>query len=416
MSQSTNILEVDHVWKAYCRQLKRSMWYGVKDLGLQLSGRAGDRDPQHLRPGEFHAIRDAHFSMKQGECVAMIGPNGAGKSTMLKMINGLIKPDSGSITIRGRIGALIELGTGFNPILSGRENIYINGAVLGMQKSEVDRLFDQIVDFSELEHVIDSPVKTYSTGMKVRLGYSIAANLRPTLLLMDEVLAVGDVGFRMKCFAHLRKLVDEGVSIIIVTHAVAMLSRVATRSIVFGQGSIIHDGDLETGTIIYEEELSARATAHQAAATGNESSATIARIENVQTCNEEGELQTEFETGETVALQIELGCDQPVDRARLVVALCSPVHGELGSVSTPHQQFEFQLDPSGQTITLTLPDFPLMLGSYHFDISLYGPETTDFYHRNCGRGSFRIVGPELDPNGYGLFGALKLEHHWKSDR
>ena len=147
-SQSNDvILDVNHVWKIYCRNLKRAMWYGVKDLGREVIGAGKDRTHHDLRTGEFFAVRNASFQIRTGECVAMIGPNGAGKSTMLKMINGLIKPDSGNIQIRGKTGALIELGTGFNPILSGRENIYINAAVLGLGKTDVDRIFDKIVEF-----------------------------------------------------------------------------------------------------------------------------------------------------------------------------------------------------------------------------------------------------------------------------
>ena len=154
------ILSVDNVSKVYCRNLKRAMRYGLYDLGREFLGLGADRADGKLRQGEFYSVRDADFKIAPGECVALIGPNGAGKSTMLKMINGLIKPDRGEIRIRGKIGALIELGTGFNPILSGRENIYINAAVLGMSKREVDDVFDEIVDFAELHHVIDAPVKT----------------------------------------------------------------------------------------------------------------------------------------------------------------------------------------------------------------------------------------------------------------
>ena len=201
MNQSTDksnlILDVNDVSKVFCRNLKRAMRYGLYDLGKEIIGRGADRAEGKLRPGEFYSVRDANFQIGPGECVALIGPNGAGKSTMLKMINGLIKPDRGEIRIKGKIGALIELGTGFNPILSGRENVYINAAVLGMTRREVDEVFDEIVDFAELHDVMDAPVKTYSSGMRIRLGFSVAANLRPQLLLIDEVLAGGDVGFRM---------------------------------------------------------------------------------------------------------------------------------------------------------------------------------------------------------------------------
>ena len=404
------ILDVSNVWKIYCRQLKRAMWYGVKDLGREIIGAGKDRSAGDLRPGEFFAVRDASFRVRAGECVAMIGPNGAGKSSMLKMINGLIRPDSGEINIRGRIGALIELGTGFNPVLSGRENIYINAAVLGMGRRDVDRIFDQIVEFAELGHVIDDPIKTYSSGMRVRLGFSVAANLRPQLLLMDEVLAVGDVGFRMKCFKHLNELAASGVSIILVTHAVGMLQRVANRAIVFGQGKIVHDGDLETGCTIYEQMLGA---SDRAIAKQKEERGAVANVEEVEVVNEQGNAQDEFETGECVSLRIQLSTAQSIRQARLVVALCSPVHGVLTSVSTPHRGVEFDLNPPGRVITLRFPRLPLLIGAYHFNISLLGPETTDFYHRSSIRGVFRIVGPPTDANGFGLNGITDIPHDWQ---
>ena len=403
------ILDVENVWKIYCRNLKRAMWYGVKDLGREVIGAGKDRTQHDLRTGEFFAVRDANFQVNRGECVAMIGPNGAGKSTMLKMINGLIKPDSGKIELRGHIGALIELGTGFNPILSGRENIYINAAVLGMKKSEVDLLFDEIVEFAELGHVIDDPIKTYSSGMRVRLGFSIAANLRPQLLLMDEVLAVGDVGFRMKCFQHLNKLVKSGVSIILVTHAVGMLQRVATRAVVFGQGKIVHDGDLETGCTIYEEMMGA---SDRVRAKRKEKKGLVASVGDVETCNHAGNPQRDFETGETINLRIQLNAQTTIKDARLVVALCSPVHGVLSSVSSAYQDLRLDVDEKGCVVTLKLPGIPLLIGSYHFNISLLGPNQTDFYHRSSLRGVFRIVGPPVDANGYGLNGITAIEHGW----
>lgn len=403
------ILDVENVWKIYCRNLKRAMWYGVKDLGREVIGAGKDRTHHDLRTGEFFAVRNASFQIRTGECVAMIGPNGAGKSTMLKMINGLIKPDSGNIQIRGKTGALIELGTGFNPILSGRENIYINAAVLGLGKTDVDRIFDKIVEFAELGHVIDDPIKTYSTGMRVRLGFSVAANLRPQLLLIDEVLAVGDVGFRMKCFKHLNKLVKSGISIVLVTHAVGMLQRVATRSVVFGQGKIVHDGNLETGCTIYEEMLGA---SDRVRAKRKEEAGRVASIGEVQVVNNAGEEQVEFETGEAVALRIQLNTQQKINNARLVVALCSPVHGVIHSVSTPHQNVSFDVDVPERIVTLKFPSLPLLVGSYHFNISLYGPDTTDFYHRSSLRGVFRIVGPPTDSNGYGINGITSIEHNW----
>ncbi|HIP72872.1 MAG TPA: ABC transporter ATP-binding protein, partial [Anaerolineae bacterium] len=190
------LVNVENVSKKFCRNLKRSLWYGVKDVGAEMFGRGSERI--ELRSQEFWAVKDVSFQLKRGETLGLIGHNGAGKTTMLRMLNGLIKPDTGRITVRGRIQALIALGAGFNPVLTGRENIYVNASVLGISKAETDRRFDQIVDFSGIEEFIDTPVQSYSSGMVVRLGFSIAAHLEPDILLVDEVLAVGDLAFKTK--------------------------------------------------------------------------------------------------------------------------------------------------------------------------------------------------------------------------
>ena len=387
------------------------MWYGVTDLSREITGFSRDRDSSTLRPAEFFSVRDANFQIQQGECVALIGPNGAGKSTMLKMINGLIRPNSGKISIRGKVGALIELGTGFNPILSGRENVYINGTVLGMSKRDIDQVFDEIVDFAELSHVINDPVKTYSSGMRVRLGFSVAANLRPDLLIMDEVLAVGDVGFRMKCFAHLRKLIKQGVSIIVVSHAVPMLARVASRSIVFGQGKIVHDGDFQTGSTIYEELMKVRHDSAKKASSKDKSAP--ASIESISLIDEAGIERNEFETGEQLNVRVGIQCDQPVQGGRLIVALASPVHGVVSAVSTAYQNVELNLPAGKNVVTLQLDRPPMLVGAFHFNVSLYGPRTVDFYHRQSYQSPFRIVGPAVNTDGRGIRGIVKIDHEWK---
>src|SRR5210317_1944929 len=167
------LIRVENVSKKFCRTLKRSLWYAVKDIAGELFGR--NNSESRLRPGEFWAVDNASFELKRGDCLGLIGPNGAGKSTLLKMLNGLIKPDKGRITMRGRVGALIELGAGFNPILTGRENIYVNAAVLGIPKQEVDKKLDAIIEFAEIDDFINTPVQSYSSGMKVRLGFAVAA-------------------------------------------------------------------------------------------------------------------------------------------------------------------------------------------------------------------------------------------------
>lgn len=411
------VLEVSGVWKKYCRHLKRAMWYGLREIGRQLWVRA-DRTVEtrpKLRPGEFFAVRDANFRLRRGECVGMIGPNGAGKSTMLKMINGLIRPDAGTIRIRGRIGALIELGTGFNPVLSGRENIFINGAVLGLGRREVAEKFDQIVDFSGLQAVINDPIKTYSSGMRVRLGFSVAAHLNPDLLIMDEVLAVGDVAFRMKCFRHFQTLAGNGTAIILVTHAVGMLPRVADRTIVFDQGGICFDGPVQEGITVYEKNLSENPSAQPPGPQADGlSGGSRAVISSVAVLDGSGAPASDFRTGDRLKLRIEVRCSRPLPAARVIVAIASPRFEELGSTSSWQAGRETHLVPGEHVFELELESLPLLVGSYYFNISLYGREITDFEQRRSGVGVFRIVGPDVDVNGYGLYGTLAFAHRWTS--
>ncbi len=233
------LVRVEGVGKKFCRDLKKSLWYGMQDIASELL--PGQRDLERhatLRPGEFWALDEVSFELRRGECLGLIGRNGAGKSTLLKMLNGLIKPDKGRIEMRGRVGALIELGTGMNPILSGRENIYVNGAVLGFSKQEVNRKLGAIVEFAEIGDFIDMPVKNYSSGMKVRLGFAVASQLNPDILLLDEVLAVGDEIFRKKCFDFLYKIQNEGTSFIIVSHNPYAIERMCTYVVVLNKGKI----------------------------------------------------------------------------------------------------------------------------------------------------------------------------------
>ena len=235
------LVRVERVSKKFCRSLRRSLWYGLRDLGGELLGRRGD-DRLRLRKDEFLAVEDVSFELRRGECLGLIGANGAGKSTLLKMLNGLVRPDAGRIEIRGRVGALIELGAGFNPILTGRENVYVNGAVLGLSKKELDARFDQIVAFAELGDFIDAPVQSYSSGMRVRLGFAVAAHLEPDVLLIDEVLAVGDASFRTRCISRIAALAKR-TAVIFVSHQLALVGRVANRVMVLERGKAEYFGN-----------------------------------------------------------------------------------------------------------------------------------------------------------------------------
>ncbi len=244
-----NLIVVKGLSKKYCRNLRRSLWYGVKDIGSELVGSQKARD--RLRKDEFWALKDIDFEIKRGELVGLVGPNGAGKTTLLKLLSGLIKPDEGEIEIRGKIQALISLGAGFNPVLTGRENIFVNGAILGFSKKEMDALFAEIVSFSEMEEFIDTPVQSYSSGMLVRLGFAVAVHLRPDILIVDEVLAVGDAFFRRKARSKMMELLHSGISVLFVSHNMLLISSITSRCIFLNQGKIEAVGPSAGVTTLY---------------------------------------------------------------------------------------------------------------------------------------------------------------------
>ncbi|MEO2064653.1 MAG: ABC transporter ATP-binding protein [Christiangramia sp.] len=233
------LVKVEGLSKKFCKDLKTSLWYGVNDL---LSNFRGNHQKRNLREKEFWAVKDISFELRRGECLGLIGHNGAGKSTLLKILNGLIKPDAGKVTMKGRVGALIELGAGFNPILTGRENIYNNGAILGFSRKEIDEKLDEIIDFAEIREFIDMPVQHYSSGMKVRLGFAVAAQMQPDVLIIDEVLAVGDLGFTLKCYQTIDEILPK-TAIVFVSHSMPLISRVCTKIILLEHGNSLYQGE-----------------------------------------------------------------------------------------------------------------------------------------------------------------------------
>ncbi len=239
------LITVENIGKKFCRNLKRSLWYGVKDIASELIGHG--RKIKELRKGEFWAVQDVSFTVQRGETIGLIGRNGAGKTTLLRMLNGLIKPDKGTIHIRGRMQALIALGAGFNPVLTGRENIYVNASVLGIPKKEIDRKLDEIIAFSGIEEFMDTPVQNYSSGMSVRLGFAVAAHLDPDILLVDEVLAVGDEGFQSKCLNKIGELKKNGTAILLVSHNMHTISTYSSSIILINKGVQENYTDISEG-------------------------------------------------------------------------------------------------------------------------------------------------------------------------
>ena len=221
------------------------MWYGFRDILRDTASLRSKSD--RLRRKEFWAVDDISFEIRKGETLGLIGPNGAGKTTLLKMLNGIIIPDKGSLRIKGRVGALIQIGAGFHPQLTGRENIYINGAILGMGKREIDRKFDAIVEFANIGDFLDTPVKFYSSGMFVRLGFAVAVHCEPDILLVDEVLAVGDYGFQNKCFNRIGELRNNGTTTVVISHNMHLISVFTQRVLLLRKGIVDYNGDVAQG-------------------------------------------------------------------------------------------------------------------------------------------------------------------------
>ena len=232
------IIQVDHVTKEYRLGALQGLKQTLLNTGARLMGRKVAERPL------FKALDDVNFSVEQGEVVGIIGHNGAGKSTLLKMLAKISTPTRGSIKVNGRIAPLIEVGAGFVPDFTGRENVYLNAAILGMSRQEIDKKFDEIVDFAEMAEFIDTPVKRYSSGMQVKLAFAVATSIESEILIVDEVLAVGDLAFQRKCFDRMEDLIKrQGKTVLIVSHNIRQLERLCSRIIMLDHGQIAADGD-----------------------------------------------------------------------------------------------------------------------------------------------------------------------------
>ncbi|MFC1813942.1 polysaccharide ABC transporter ATP-binding protein [Thermodesulfobacteriota bacterium] len=235
------IVSATNVSKKFCKKLKRSMKYGIFDLSKNLAG--SKPDSSTLRKDEFWAVRDVSFELERGVNFGIIGANGSGKTTLLRVLSGIFPPDIGRVECKGRIGALISLGAGFHPHMSAEENIFINGTILGMSRHEIKQKFNQIVEFSEIGHFLHSPLATFSSGMRVRLGFAIAIQCNPDIFFVDEVLAVGDLNFQKKCFAKMRELKESGSAVVLVSHSMNNILSTCDRVMLLHKGRAIETGD-----------------------------------------------------------------------------------------------------------------------------------------------------------------------------
>ncbi|MFN6566471.1 ABC transporter ATP-binding protein [Dendronalium sp. ChiSLP03b] len=317
------VVSVENVSKKFCRDLKRSLVYGVQDIATELV--AANRKGDTLRPKEFWALKDVSFQLRRGEALALVGSNGAGKSTLLRIISSLIKPDVGCVRIRGRLAPLIALGAGFNPILTGRENIYANMSILGLSTKEIDQRLQDVIDFAEISYAIDAPVQTYSSGMAARLGFACAVHIEPDILLIDEVLAVGDIKFRMKCHRRLAKLREQGTAFILVSHNPAAILNVCDSAAYLSQGKLIATGSVDSVVQKYEEDLnlsSAEKSVGQIFLPKKPESESTG-IDIVSLCfkDEQGNVMETLLSGETASLCVECKAYREITKANLCVTV-----------------------------------------------------------------------------------------------
>jgi lipopolysaccharide transport system ATP-binding protein len=369
---SQTILTVENLSKKFCRNLKCSLWYGVKDLAAEMLLRRNGAGK--LRQDEFWALRDVSLELSQGETLGLIGHNGAGKSTLLKLINGLLRPDTGSIHIRGRVGALIELGTGFNPILTGRENIYVNAAVLGLRRREIDRHLDEIIDFAELGDFIDAPVQSYSSGMIVRLGFSIAAHLNPDLLLIDEILSVGDASFRQRCVNRLTDYKRNGGTIIFVSHNSSVVETISDRVMLLDHGRMAHIGN--PSEVVRTYEIQALNLSQQADLRLRRGSrmgdANGIQITAVECYDVDGHQKSEFELGEDFEIRLHYELSKEVPLPYFVIYIYKSGYSEspVSMMSMMWDDIQMNSIPKEGVVGCTIKSLSLSPGVYHISVGV----------------------------------------------
>lgn len=412
MEQNETAIEVKNITKSFKVYL---------DKGAQLKERLLFR--KRCRFEERQVLRGVSFSVKKGEAIGLIGHNGCGKSTTLKLLTRIMYPDSGTIIMNGRVSSLIELGAGFHPDMSGRENIYTNAAIFGLTKKEIDARLKDIVNFSELEDFIDNPVRTYSSGMYMRLAFSVAINVDADILLIDEILAVGDANFQAKCFNKLKEIKAHGTTIVIVSHSLGQIEQICDRSIWIHEGLIRAEGDPKAIDLEYLEfmgrkmqessrnELAEQSDAEDKHDEDNEEQKKRwgngkARINKITAYSSDGSEQKVFRTGESITFKIDYAVKERVTDAVIGIGIFNLDGVQCYGTNTRIDKLPaFELTKSG-TASITLEAVDLLAGEYLFDFAI---ETGDGIPVDYYREAYRIQ--MITP--LGDAGIARIKHDWK---
>jgi lipopolysaccharide transport system ATP-binding protein len=422
---SDTVIRVENLAKRYIlghqeeassyKTFRGAMTNAAKSVSSALNPRA--KKEARTAKGEFWALKDVSFEIKQGDRVGIIGRNGAGKSTLLKVLSRITEPTSGSIRIKGRVASLLEVGTGFHPELTGRENIFLNGAILGMSKVEIQRKFDEIVDFAEVEKFLDTPVKRYSSGMYVRLAFAVAAHLEPEILIVDEVLAVGDAQFQKKCLGKMQNVASEGRTIIFVSHQMAAITNLCSSCIVLQSGELLFSGRTEYAITKYLE--SGAKSQHDSIKNIQSFRPSWAKslITSARVLDSKGQEQTNFPLGSDISFEMTFATQDGNNLKAPVmgVVINHATFGTIGGVNTRMTGFEtYAVSDGSATMRCTLKQTPLLQGNYTVDIWLGdGPIDVDTL---AGYLSFCIEETDVYGTGrtpFANMGVIFLEPIWK---
>lgn len=345
--------------------------FAIRAVGLSKSYQLGSQGTPGARA--FWALKDISFELKHGDRVGIIGRNGAGKSTLLRILSRITKPTSGHADVYGRVGSLLEVGTGFHPELSGRENIYLNGTVLGLKKVEVDRRFAEIVAFAEIEKFLDTPVKHYSSGMYMRLAFSVSAHLDPDILILDEVLAVGDAAFQRKCLAKMEGVAKRGRTVLLVSHSIPSVVSFCDRCILLDQGRIAHDGSAADVTEFYQESLVAKSDKSPDVLRAEKNMTNRARFTSIRLTplSADGVPASVLRVGNDLQIEATIAASERIADSNVVMVVFGQDGSYLIDADLSAKNHSLTLDAGAQaTITITMRNVLLKPGSYRISLWL----------------------------------------------
>jgi lipopolysaccharide transport system ATP-binding protein len=411
----TPLVTFEHVGKRFTLHHDRPRSFREFFVRPALPGQPAPAQAGKSRSEVLWALKDVSFSINRGETVGLVGANGAGKSTALKLISRVIVPNEGRVAVNGRVAALLELGTGFHPELSGRDNIFLSGALIGMGRTEMSRKFDSIVDFSEMESFIDVPVKHYSSGMFARLAFAVSIHLDPELLLVDEVLAVGDAAFQRKCLDRIAEMQRTGISICLVSHATDAVRDLCERAIWFDHGRVVADGATEGVVRRYlDRSMSMTSPAQNSPAnlpsTQRWGSGKV-MIEAVRLLNEHGAPETVFETGQEMVIELDYNAPEPVADAVFGTAVQRHDGLHISGPNTDFAGFDLPGLHGRGTIVYRVPYLTLLDGYYDVSVAAHNRKDTEMFDYHDRGYSFRVSNRSVEKRE--RYGIVTLRGEWQ---